>query len=594
MSDQTNSEEVVVLKERHIAASKDHFLSTLLDLFDDETAKERFGEFASCIEALFYVNRIAKIEAFKQCYSVFSDRSELNPKHALSLKQLSDRQSTLMHMIYDIVSDAHFQAITYQMYNNATERVFASDLPIKVDYAKLDRNLWTEFYKQFPTQNPYATLHHKPQFHEHFSMFYRGYGLKSMKGLFIAPKINLILADVMAIAQEFAQTNMTQFIAFMNVTLFDEPVAKPTASDKTESKENEPNAPQDMITLQRISLLDTYNAAKAKGPEDVAWWFLSNTHIQEPTFKRLIVIYRQIRESFVAKQTRKLKQRAKSLRSKLKPHAKTQEEEVFHAHAKDNKDMTSHPIRIQYFRDIPMSDLEMIYPAKQFSLKPMDELYLIFTIFLGIWGILTQLVLSTGTVIGYWMVMICVMLMVRSFFWYRAIENDYVRVLNESLVESNISSDQDTILSLVDSVGDQQFMETILAYYAISRNNDQQVVTDSDGVDRLCERFMKESFDENVNLRIEGAMNKLSELGLFKSSGMSKKDPIKVKELSDALSCVHSHYKSAIQTLRKVTGHTYELEESKTAEESEICDTPPIISDKQISNDHFNDTQLVD
>merc|ERR1740123_743891 len=119
-------------------------------------------------------------------------------------------------MIYDLISEAHFDAITMEMYKNSIEKVFLSDLPIKVDFAKLDSHLFTEFYEQYPQQNPYKDCAHKPPFHQHFSVFYRGYGLNKMNGLFMVQKVNLILADLVPMIQ----CNAMQFIQFMTATLF--------------------------------------------------------------------------------------------------------------------------------------------------------------------------------------------------------------------------------------------------------------------------------------------------------------------------------------------------------------------------------------
>ena len=68
------------------------------------------------------------------------------------------------------------------------------------------------------------------------------------------------------------------------------------------------------------------------------------------------------------------------------------------------------------------------------------------------------------------MILTAIFLMVRSLIWYRSTESEYVRVLNQALSQSNISTDQDTMLSLVDSLDEQQFMETVLAYFVLLRN----------------------------------------------------------------------------------------------------------------------------
>ena len=134
-------------------------------------------------------------------------------------------------------------------------------------------------------------------------------------------------------------------------------------------------------------------------------------------------------------------------------------------------DLYFYPVRIQYFSDVPMSDLECCYPAKTFSLKPMDQVYLGFTVLIGIWAIFKELWFGgTDTTFGLFVVGMSLFLMIRSLVWYRTTELNYIRVLNQALAESNVSTDKDTILSLIDSVDEQQFMETVLAYFVLLRN----------------------------------------------------------------------------------------------------------------------------
>ena len=148
-----------------------------------------------------------------------------------------------------------------------------------------------------------------------------------------------------------------------------------------------------------------------------------DTKIKEPTFKRLILIYRSLPETFAEKQLRRLKTAKKKITSKIKKEAKQRLSKLgldeikddekkeknivsdtvdeigrkrrasqfqipdmrntFQAKEKDDE-IYKQPICIQYFSDIAMSDLEITYPAKRFSLKPMDQLYIGFTIILGI------------------------------------------------------------------------------------------------------------------------------------------------------------------------------------------------------------------
>ena len=62
MSTEKVTEDVILSKERYIPVSKEHFLSTLLDKFDNEKSKETFGKLCTSIETLFKIKGIEKIE----------------------------------------------------------------------------------------------------------------------------------------------------------------------------------------------------------------------------------------------------------------------------------------------------------------------------------------------------------------------------------------------------------------------------------------------------------------------------------------------------------------------------------------------------
>jgi len=642
------SKQVTVQREHHISIAKDQFLTTLLEKFESEKERKLFGEFAAAIEALFHVNLIEKIEAFKAAFAPFSRLSGAD--HKLSTEALSQRQTALLGMVFDVIKAAHFEPISFEMYMSSIEKIFLSDLPIKVDWPRLDVHLLSDFYAMHPQQNPYHDATNKPPFHGHFALFYRGYGLHVMQGLFLEQKINLILSDVFPMVSSYA----AQFLAYMSATLFASRRQKQRQSSSELNSDASDTAAVviehytdklklDEQKLERISLLDTYNRAKQKGIGAVLWWLLKNIQIQEPTFKRLILIYREIPETFLQKQARKMKQRATRIKSKLERTAKNKlgmkksgggdgekqqkeaEEEqvlldeigrkrktetnvdanIYKTALKNVEDTYKLPIRVQYFSDVPMSDLEITYPAKCMSLKPMHQIYIVFSIFIGVWSILYELIFSgADTAFGYIMVLTAVFLMVRSIVWYRATESEYVRVLNQALAQSNVSSDHHTILGLIDSIKDHQFMETLLAYFMLLQNK-SAVISDSDGVDRLCEKYLKEAFGDSINFPINGAMRKLTELGLFDSNAQSKNDSIRVKSLLDALSCVQQHYASAIQSFRKIgvksTPHKNDGDDNDDVKQMEEDSTkngngngngsvPPIIDAGQISDDHFDAT----
>ena len=225
--------------------------------------------------SIIHVLSSKSLQSFKECFSCFSRHNAF--PHTLPLDELKARQLKLMKMIYNILHDAHFEPITLELYKNSIEKVFLTDVPIKVDWAKLDSHLLTTFYDHYPSLNPYKDMAHRPPFYRHFSVFYRGYGLSEMESLFITPKLNLILADLEPIFKSY----FSQCIAFLTATLH----SKSNKKEKEKSKQSEngngsKSINSDVLTMKRVSLLDTYKVAKSKGIRSTFYWLFKNIKIQ--------------------------------------------------------------------------------------------------------------------------------------------------------------------------------------------------------------------------------------------------------------------------------------------------------------------------
>lgn len=198
---------------------------------------------------------------------------------------------------------------------------------------------------------------------------------------------------------------------------------------------------------------------------------MSKITIQEPTFDRIIVVYRAGTS-------------AKSDRG----------------------------IYVKHFRHIPMADLEIVLPEKKNpSLTPMDWVKFLVSAIVGLVAVVSSLELPKAdiwvmfailsTVIGY-----CA----KTYFTFQQNMATYQNLITQSMYDKQLDSGRGTLLHLCDDVIQQEVKEVIISFFILM----EQGKATLEDLDLRCEELLKEEFGVRCNFDVDDAVQKLDKLGI--------------------------------------------------------------------------------
>ncbi|XP_043817749.1 uncharacterized protein LOC110626677 isoform X5 [Manihot esculenta] len=200
---------------------------------------------------------------------------------------------------------------------------------------------------------------------------------------------------------------------------------------------------------------------------------LSKTTIQEPTFERIIVVYRK-------------------------------------TSTKTKKDRG---IYVKHFQKIPMADMEIVLPEKKNpGLTPVDWVWFLGSAIIGLVAVMSSLKMPMAdlwvtfavisTIIGYF---------AKIYIMYQQSLATYQKLITQLMYDKQLDSGRGTLLHLCDSVIQQEVKEVIISFFILMK---QGKATRQD-LDKRCEQLIKEVFDESCNFDVDDAVQKLERLGII-------------------------------------------------------------------------------
>merc|ERR1711991_59504 len=202
--------------------------------------------------------------------------------------------------------------------------------------------------------------------------------------------------------------------------------------------------------------------------------------IQEPTFKEIVLIYRvnQGRDAYYGSENPR-------------------------------------SLNVKIFRDIPHADLEVLYPCKKTTLRPLDVVKFAGAGIFGLASILMQR--QAGDLVGYSALTGFLTLAVSVLFDYQYHQSVYEQTTLRDLYSKSKDNDKGAINFLVEEVGLQEVKETFLAYFYLCEN--PRPMTQSE-LDKKIEAFLMEmqtvyGFREcQVDFEVDDAIDKLVNMHL--------------------------------------------------------------------------------
>lgn len=285
-------------------------------------------------------------------------------------------------------------------------------------------------------------------------IFHRGVGIAKYQGMLVMQKIDELLFKL--------------FGRCCGKKRKPEEIAKDAAKEKEEESEKKEGQGVERITIKSVVAKNGMVG------------LFKPTLIQEPTFKEVILCYR------------------------MDPNKGSQ-------YASANPKA----IYVKVFRDVPNADLEVLYPAKTSTLRPLDVVKFAGAGIFGLISILMQR--QAGDLVGYSALTGFLTLAVSVLFDYQYHQSVYEQTTLRDLYSKSKDNDKGAINFLVEEVGLQEVKETFLAYFYLCEN--PRPMTQSE-LDKKIEAFLMEmqtvyGFREcQVDFEVDDAIDKLVNMHL--------------------------------------------------------------------------------
>ncbi|XP_040370842.1 uncharacterized protein LOC112186322 isoform X4 [Rosa chinensis] len=438
-------------RESVIGVTKARLISTLAAEIEndtqDRTEEQRIpdrDEFLKLCKRVEYTIRawyLLQFEDLMQLYSLFDPvhGAQKLEQQKLSDKEIDELEQNFLTDLFLVMEKSNFKIASNEEIDVATSGEYLLHLPIVVDESKLDNKLLKKYFENNPAEDI-------PDFSDKYVIFRRGIGLDKKTDFFIMEKVDLIISRF--------------WKYLLRITTLDKFFKKPAPK----KRDSESDTDEDDFFVERIRLENMELSIQNL--------ILPNT-IQEPTFDRIIVVYRQ---------------------------------------ATTDEDSPERAIHIKHFKNIPMADLEIVLPEKKSpGLTPMDWLSFIGSAIVGLIAVFTSI---ETTKVDLWVIFAILSTLIgycaKTYFSFQQNLADYQNLITQSMYEKQLDSGRGTLLHLCDDVIQQEVKEVIISFLVLNERGNSTLPD----LDKTCEWMMKNWFNDEINFDVDDAVKKLEKLGI--------------------------------------------------------------------------------
>ncbi|XP_048502322.1 uncharacterized protein LOC104897658 isoform X3 [Beta vulgaris subsp. vulgaris] len=383
----------------------------------------------------------------------------------LSEDEIDELEQKFLVHLFQMMSKSNFKIVSNQEIEVAASGKYCLNLPIKVDESKLDSTLLRRYFSKHPQD-------HLPYFADQYIIFRRGFGLDQMTAYFIQWKIDALISRAW---QGFLRlTGLRRFFSRRRRARYVGNQEQQVDIDSEDEEDGDDDGDEHDLFIERIRIQNMNLSIRQ---------LISQTTIQEPTFEKIIIIYRLLpKEADGSKK------------------------------ADGSKEADSRAIYVKHFKNIPMADMEIVLPEKKNpGLTPLDWVKFLVTAAIGLVTVITQLCKTKANirvlapicsaVVGY-----CA----KIYFTFQKNLSAYQSLITRSMYEKQLDSGRGTLLHLCDDVIHQEVKEVIVAFFVLMKYGK---FTRQD-LDRKCEELILEQYTENCNFDVDDAIHKLEKLGI--------------------------------------------------------------------------------
>ncbi|CAN6574927.1 unnamed protein product [Malus baccata var. baccata] len=446
--EQKKKDMIRIERESVIPIIKPKIIMTLANLIEHSSDRAEFLKLCKRVEYTIRAWYLLQFEDLMQLYSLFDpvNGAKKLEQQNFSVKEVDVLEQNFLKYLFQVMEKSNFNITSNEEIEVARSGQYLLNLPITVDESKLDKKLLKNYFAEHPQPN-------LPEFADKYIIFRRGVGLDQTTDYFFMEKVDMMIARFWAYL-----LRITRIEKLLSRWTSGRPKSDPKKNDEIVSG---PDGEDEDLCIERIRLEKMELSVKN---------LLSKTTIKEPTFDRIIVVYR--RASTKAKEER--------------------------------------GIYVKHFRNIPMADMEIVLPEKKNpGLTPMDWVKFLVSAVVGLVAVvgsvempkadLWVIIAILSTVIGY-----CA----KIYFTFQQNLVAYQNLITQSMYDKQLDSGRGTLLHLCDDVIQQEVKEVIIAYYILMEQG-KATLQDLDG---RCEELIKTEFNANCNFEVEDAVQKLVKL----------------------------------------------------------------------------------
>lgn len=451
-------------KEAVISSSKQRFFEQIASQVEAEQRGE-WSLFCTRVDAAvraWYLQSFADIVHLYRLFDPLDDGKRI--RHSgLTASQVRKLEAQFLNLLFRVMNKANFKLMSDQEVEVATDGTYLLDLPIQVDTAKLDTQLFTNFFAANPVDN-------LPSFSNQFLVFRRGVGMDATTGWFIGNKIDLVLSKIF---------NFVLVLLCIRKYNAWNPVGKVTDIGEANSA--------GWLVLERVHISNMKITFRN---------LFSRTTLEEPTFERIIVVYRP-----------------GSQPSADRPEG----------------DST---IRIKHFRNIPMADMEIVLPEKKTpGLTPSDWIKFLVTAVTGLIAFVSSLQFKLSFSVITAILLALLGYAAKVYFAWMESKKQYEEMIKENMYEKQLDSGRGTLLHLCDDVWQQEVKEAVLAYHVLRMQGPANKLD----LDKACELLLTIDFGEEVDFDVGDAVEKLEKLGIVSEDEEGRYHAVPLERANEAI-----------------------------------------------------------
>ncbi|MED6105909.1 hypothetical protein PIB30_000037 [Stylosanthes scabra] len=455
-------------RESVIPILKPRLIMTLANLIEHSSDRAEFLKLCKRVEYTIRAWYLLQFEDLMQLYSLFDPVSGAQKleQQKLSNQEIDVLEQNFLTYLFQVMEKSNFKIVSEDEIEVAQSGQYLLNLPIKVDESKLDKTLLKKYFENHRHNN-------LPNFCDKYVIFRRGIGIDRTTDLFIMEKVDMLIARFWAYLLRITR---------LEKLLSRKPKRHNDTNPKKDDEINSENG--DDFYVERIRL------------ENMPLSFrnlVGKTMIQEPTFDKIIVVYRRA----------------------------------------GTKSKTERGIFVKHFKDIPMADMEIVLPEKKNpGLTPMDWVKFLGSAIVGLVAVVSSLEMPTAD----WFVIIAVLSTVvgyiaKTYFTFQANLAQYQNLITQSMYDKQLDSGKGTLLHLCDDVIQQEVKEVIVSFFILM---EQGKATRQD-LDQWCEELIQEEFGVKCNFDVDDAVGKLEKLGIVTRDTIGRYQCVGLKRANEII-----------------------------------------------------------